>query len=276
MLGQGCGDSQATALDESDDGGANAADFGEPPPSELIADAGVPKAQYQGSPLCRITETTCNPDDDGTRADYGDDVNVTCAIAPSDAGPASEPKGCRVSSSSSGRPQCAEATPENGDGAKCAAGSDCAPGFDCVAGDGASGVCRRYCCAGSCASNRSQNGGDTFCDVQKLHKDGDKVPVCMPLKTCELLAPGECAETETCGIVTEDGATGCVANGSAGVDRSCDEEHCNVGLTCLGQPGSRKCYQLCRTAGSPSCGSTKICKTSTIFKDPSVGVCVEP
>ncbi len=272
VLVQGCGDSATSAsLGANDDAGSNAPGPGENGGADIISDGGAtPPTQYRGSPLCRITTQTCNPDDDGTTKTYAG-AGLACAVAPSDGGTISDPKGCRLGGTA-GEPQCLDADPENGDGAKCTEGSQCAPGFDCVAGlDG--GICRRYCCGGTCATNRSMSGGDTFCDVQKLLAIGNKVPVCMPIKTCKLFLQGECADNETCGIVTEDGTTGCVANGTARAGESCDQEHCNVGLTCLGQPGSRKCYQLCRTKGSPSCGPTQVCQTSTIFGDPTIGVC---
>lgn len=273
-LAQGCGDAQTTsAFDRGGDAaGGSAPAPGEGQGPELISDGGgATSSLYRGSPLCRVTTHTCNPDDDGTTKSSYAGTGLPCAVADTDGGTISDPKGCRLHGAAA-EPECLDATPANGDGAKCTDGSQCAPGFDCVAGtDG--GVCRRYCCGGTCATNRSQNGGDTFCDVQKLHVGGAKVPVCMPIKTCKLFVQGECADTETCGVVAEDGTTGCVANGSARAGESCDQEHCNVGLTCLGQPGSRKCYQLCRTKGSPSCGPTQVCQTSTIFGDPTIGVC---
>jgi hypothetical protein len=140
-------------------------------------------------------------------------------------------------------------------------------------------VCRRYCCTGSCSTSISQNGGKTFCDVQKVvpTKTGTqefKAPVCMPLKSCQLLTAGQCKVGETCAIVTEKGETGCVANGNAGVGKSCDEDHCNANLICLGQPGSRTCYALCRLDGSAApCGPTQVCETSALFADKEYGVC---
>lgn len=271
-IGAGCSDSETTSAFRTggDDGAGESPGLGDSPGgSELIGDAGAaPTTQYRGSPLCRITAETCNPDDDGS-ADYAN-TGLACALPRDDAGSVAEAKGCRLTGGST--PDCATATADNGDGASCTAGVECAPGFDCVAGS-EGGVCRRYCCGGTCAANRSQNGGDTFCDVQKLHGSGIKAPVCMPIKACTLFTQGECKDTETCAIVAEDGSTGCVANGSARAGESCDQEHCNVGLTCLGQPGSRRCYQLCRTKGSPACGPTQVCQTSTIFNDPTIGVC---
>lgn len=241
-----------------------------PGANELIGDAApAPTDEYRGSPLCRITPDRCDPNDDGSKK-----VEPPCAKPPpADGGITSDPKGCRLTGPL-GKPECLEANPENTDGAKCATGADCAPGFDCVASDG-QGYCRRYCCTGSCGTHRSQNGAETFCDVQKLHGGTTKAPVCMPIKTCKLFLAGECADNETCGVVTDDGTTGCVANGLALEGDKCDVDHCNVGLTCLGQTGSRKCFRLCRTTkAGPACGQTQICKTSTIFDDPAIGVCV--
>jgi hypothetical protein len=267
-----CGSADSlSAFEDTSDGGANATGGGENTPTEFLADSAPPPADsYRSSPLCRVTAKTCNPDDDGT-ADGGTSVACWVAPAPDSGVTTTDAKACRLSGPTSD-PACGPANAEHGDGAKCDEGKDCAPGFDCIAGDGM-GVCRRYCCSGTCASNRSQSGGDTFCDVQKLQKTGDKAPVCMPLKTCKLFEQGECADNETCAIVTESGGTGCVSNGGARVGESCDTDHCNVGLTCLGQPGSRTCYQLCRTKESSACGTTQTCQTASIFNDPTIGVC---
>lgn len=269
-----CGDSSsadrsAFGGDESPTGGGDTQQ--EPRPNELIGDASAPSGdQYRGSPLCHVNDGTCDPDDDGTK------LNATyakqCALPPApDAAVMSEPKGCRLSGTGA-IPACLEANPQSTDGAKCASGADCAPGFDCVLSADV-GYCRRYCCSGSCGSYRSQNGADTFCDLQKLQGGATKAPVCMPIKTCELFKLGECAENETCSVVTDRGATGCVANGAANVGEPCDTEHCSAGLACLGQAGSRKCLQLCRTKNGPTCATNQICKTSTIFTDPTIGVC---
>jgi hypothetical protein len=158
----------------------------------------------------------------------------------------------------------------------CATGADCAPGFDCIIG-GEKGpkACRHYCCAGSCKDHPSQSGGATFCDVQDLVDINQKAPVCMPLKHCKLLGSGECAANESCAVVTEGGDTGCVTVGNQQVGADCDADHCAVSLTCLGKAGARKCFKLCRVS-SNDCGAAEICATSTVFKDPSFGICQPP
>jgi hypothetical protein len=270
-----CADDSAADRAAFKDGEENAGTGGdspqEPRPNELIGDASAPSAdQYRGSPLCHVNSDTCDPDDDGTKlnASYAKPCAVT---ADPDSGVLSEPKGCRLSGTGA-IPACNDANPVNTDGAKCESGADCAPGFDCVISSDV-GYCRRYCCSGSCGAYRSQNGAETFCDVQKLQGSSTKAPVCMPIKTCKLFTVGECAENETCSVVTDTGTTGCVANGEASVGEPCDQEHCNIGLACLGQAGSRKCLQLCRTKNGPTCATNQICKTSTIFPDPTLGVC---
>jgi hypothetical protein len=243
----------------------------EPRANELISDAAAPSAPYRGSPLCHINENTCDPDDDdGSKASANYAAECAKPNAP-DSGIVTDPKGCRLTGTTA-EPTCLEADLAGTDGAKCESGADCAPGFDCVASSDV-GYCRRYCCSGSCGTHRSQNGAETFCDVQKLEGSAVKAPVCMPIKTCKLFTLGECAENETCSVVTDNGTTGCVANGSANAGEACDQEHCNAGLTCLGQAGNRKCFQLCRTKLGPACASNEICKPNPIFTDPTIGVC---
>jgi hypothetical protein len=250
--------------------------------SETDAGSG-PKSLLRGSPLCRVTPGKCLPDDDGEkRLPYG---AGTCVVPPADAGsnaPVADAStianGCRIAKETnlSVAPKCfVELADRRGiDGVYCEHGSNCAPGFDCVKGEKSS-VCRRYCCAGTCETHTAQNGGPTFCDIQRLvDVVPHDAPVCMPLKKCKLLVPGECKETETCALVTEKGDTGCVLTGEAEAGQSCDEQHCQSDLTCLGNPGDRRCYKLCRTQGL-ECGSTETCTTGTVFQDTTFGVCRE-
>jgi hypothetical protein len=154
----------------------------------------------------------------------------------------------------------------------CEHAKNCAPGFDCVKGDNGS-VCRRYCCAGSCDESASQNAGPVFCDIQRLvDADDHRAPVCMPLKPCKLFAPGDCGAAETCAIVNDKGTTGCVEGGAVKVDQPCDVDQCELGLTCLGRPGDRRCYKLCRIDGA-DCDSTQTCTPGSIFHDMAFGVC---
>lgn len=241
--------------------------------------------------LCNVGEgSKCDPDDDGIHTPRRSNVG-RCDTSAGDAGSAASGEGngelqdadaaqkraitgCRLApDESEAVPQCLPANPAGLDGASCQSGEDCAPGFDCV--EGMKGpICRRYCCSGSCEGSLSQTGGQTFCDVKHL-VDGDRIaPVCMPLKRCKLLDETSCAGDETCAI-TETGMAGCVAIGEAKEGASCEAEHCASGQTCLGAPGSRKCYQLCRV-GDDTCGENRICKTSALFKDPTFGVCGGP
>lgn len=260
--------SPPTAAEEKRDQGAGTQE----PTSDgsNIADASAPPAKlYQGSPLCKVSDGKCMPDDDGTKTPR----------APEHACPLDADAGivlaCRITvAGGTPAPTCQAAQLDKVDGASCTVGTDCAPGFDCIHRGGNSGVCRRYCCAGTCKGQPAANGGATFCDVQRLNDANVvKVPVCMPLKACKLLTPGECSDAETCGVVTEQGDTGCVANGEAKVGESCEEDHCGVGLTCLGTAGTRSCYRLCKMDGSVPCDAMQECTTSTLFQDGNVGVC---
>jgi hypothetical protein len=222
--------------------------------------AAAPVNAYRGNPLCRVMPTTCMPDEDGYKNDLKS-AECTPQIGDGGADAAVATVACRVTRADDGlvAPACLTAT---------------RTGFDCVEGEKGS-ACRRYCCLGTCSGQTSQNGGATFCDVQKLVDANQKAPVCVPLKRCKLLVPGECEANETCGVVDENGDTGCVGIGPAQVGQDCDETHCATALTCLGQPGNRKCYQLCKV-GSTTCASGQVCKTSALFKDMSFGVCHTP
>jgi hypothetical protein len=266
----------ATTAAAGEDNGPVPEDRGEAGTTASLADdAGAsPGASYRGNPLCYVTPISCMPDDDA----YSHAAGTAQCVAPAVDGGGGDDGGaqataCRLTNGADGlpTPDCVTATSAGGDGTSCTSGSDCAPGFDCVEGDKGS-VCRRYCCLDSCAAQTSQNGGATFCDVQKLVDTNQKAPVCMPLKRCKLLTAGECSATETCAVVDETGDTGCVGVGPAQVGQGCDDAHCAAGLTCLGQSGNRKCYQLCRVSGT-ACGPSQVCKTSTVFKDMTIGVC---
>jgi hypothetical protein len=248
-------------------------------PPKPATDAGAPKApEYRGNPLCHAEKTSCMPDDDGYQRSP---TNIECATpvpATPDAGAQNDfaSKGCRIrrdSETGAIAPYCFDnAAPSGGDGATCEIGEDCAPGFDCVAGEKGTKTCRHYCCSGTCKGNMA-NGGATFCDVQSLVDVNQKAPVCMPLKRCtKLLGTTECAQNESCTVVTEDGDTGCVVVGDKQVGESCDESHCAAKLTCLGQPGARKCFKLCKVSGS-DCPGTQTCLTSAAFQDADFGIC---
>lgn len=222
----------------------------------------------RGNPLCGVTAGRCLPDDDGIQSDAGSAGASDCTT------------GCRLGKSEANgyAPTCFDdgADRRGADGATCQTGADCAPGFDCVEA-AAGSVCRRYCCTGSCEGQTAQNGGATFCDIQKiLDPDLHWAPVCMPIKSCKLLVPGDCGAHETCAVVTEKGVTGCVVQGSATEGESCDAAHCAVGLTCLGNPGDRRCYTLCRTEDPiTDCKPTQSCTTGSVFQDNNIGVCKE-
>lgn len=183
--------------------------------------------------------------------------------------------GCRVEKDSNGAltPKCDKADARGVDGAVCTQGSDCAPGFDCIEGDKGSS-CRRYCCSGTCTGQLSSSSSATFCDVRKLGSaDQEIVPVCMPIKTCKLLFEGDCGDKETCAVVTEKGETSCVPKGDAKVGASCDDTHCDTNLNCLGNPGDRHCYKLCRMDQGGDCATGETCTTGAVFPDTTYGVC---
>jgi hypothetical protein len=279
-VGAGCASTDTTFNDGSKAPDPN--DIAAPgSPNTIAATDGGAASATRGSPLCNASSNTCLPDDDGYgKSLYGmSGTTVSGCVAhvdTTDAGPAAAVvdasttvSACRVNAT--GVPQCLEGDRLGVDGVTCTTGSDCAPGYDCITGEKV-GVCRHYCCSGSCVDHTSKNGGPTFCDIQKLLEDELTVPVCMPIKKCRLLVSADCNDQETCGVVTETGDTGCVAVGTAQAGDSCDNDHCAAGLTCLGNPGDRRCYTLCRTDGD-QCTGGQTCTTVTLFQDPTYGVC---
>jgi hypothetical protein len=247
---------------------------GSPPRPVADAAAGTKLPPYRGNPLCHADPRTCMPDDDGEQRSH---TNLECATATPDASQGGTPsKGCRIArdaESQSIAPRCfPNAEPSGRDGTSCEIGEDCAPGFDCVAEGKGVKTCRHYCCGGTCKGNPS-NGSPTFCDVQSLVDVPQKAPVCMPLKRCsKLLATGECGANESCTVVTEEGDTGCVVVGDKQVGESCDESHCAAKLACLGQPGARNCFKLCKVTAS-DCPGSQSCVTSAAFQDTDFGIC---
>ncbi len=222
----------------------------------------------EGSLLCKaLSSTGCYPDNSVTAR--------ACGVAPDGgaysaaAGYADTTLGCHVQRTDADagvHPVCTQAG-QGIAGMPCAGPTDCAATFECV-GDG---TCAHYCCSGVCSTNQ-------FCDVQGLAVDGTvKVPVCMPVfpkSGCQLLNDTSCPGGSTCAVVRGDGQTSCVAVGKAKVKTPCDAEHCAQGLTCLGAPGQRKCFQLCDTTTSAGCSAPQTCKGGLpLFKDPETGIC---
>lgn len=239
------------------------------------------KSAAAGSPLCGIVagQSQCLPDDDGqTSLAYGVKPCAEDAGPPNvdneDGGRGGTPACRLVAKEGDISPTCNtdNADPRGVDGVSCSKGSDCAPGFDCVEGEKGP-VCRRYCCSGSCEQQSSRSGGPTFCDIQRLIDfKSHNAPVCMPVKTCALLRDGDCSDEETCAVVNEKGDTGCVTKGPVRAGESCEADHCASDLTCLGSPGDRRCYKLCRVDGS-DCGPMQTCSTGAVFQDTTFGVC---
>jgi hypothetical protein len=255
-----------------------------PPPSDGDEDSGSAPVALDGSvrivvgsPLCNATfASVCYPDNwaatnakscglvpDGGAFNFSggnDNAQLACHIERADhdggIGPTCTPTGTQTDTSSGG----------------CTQPTDCKEGYECVSG----GTCRRYCCGGECLSP-----GD-FCDIQATEADPTiRVPVCMPIRSCGLLDQpsdaGPCPRSQTCAVVRENGATGCVAVGRGQAGEECDTDHCGRGLVCLGPSGQRRCYILCHTApGSTECASTskQTClRSPPLFPVPGIGIC---
>lgn len=276
-------------------GGGGGTPRGDDPLRDNGIDAGAPISTgpdanaKSGHPLCGDLATAeCWPDDPRQEpicgnalapvSDGGSEEEEPEAGAPGeDSGAEARPLACRVRASESGlKNQCVVAG-NAGEGTACAVGEDCGAGFDCVRepGDKAGGgSCRAYCCEGLCAGATSNGSSGRYCDPALRVEDDTRVPACLPIRACRLLGKDECATNETCAVVREiDGSTGCVETGIAAVGAACDAEHCAAGLTCLGQVGTRTCFQLCSDSGAVCPAGQECTWAPPAFREAGVGVC---
>jgi hypothetical protein len=283
LLVAGCGISVASsdAFGEANDvpqtggagadasgGGANASGGFDAGPR---ADAAAVPAYPNGDPLCRVAvglNPTCNPQDDNKTADGGSNATQQClSLLDVDGGDAGS-YACHVTKVNGGevRPMC---LPEGQSHESCVQQSSCSAGYECVGQQ--TGACHRYCC------NHEACDSMSFCDVQSIFGAGDiKVPVCMPMSPCKLLADG--CGPQTCSVVDEQrGATSCVDIGPRVVGQECETDHCAKDLVCLGTIGARKCFKLCDMSGASmyQCPPGEQCKAnSVIFPGPDgIGIC---
>jgi hypothetical protein len=240
----------------------DAADAGVVPEPANLAPAVEP---FQGNLLCQVSwYSSCQPDDVvNTMCDPVADGGAT------DAGDAQAPSGtaCHVVASDAGALTACLQAGFGMNSSSCTEATDCAAGHECV-GDG---TCRHYCCGGNSACSLNQ-----FCDVQPTFQaPATLVPVCMPQIPCTLLDDDSCPTNQQCGVVRDDGATSCLAVGTAGDREPCDEEHCAHGLVCLGAVGSRRCAPLCYTAIPTACnGSGRTCTGALpLFPNATIGAC---
>jgi hypothetical protein len=257
------------AVDAS--GGSTQLDTGVNIPAPTL-DAAAASAM-KGNPLCNASTTNgCYPDN----ATAAESCPLDAGVAPVDAGIHDAAIACRVTADPDGlnaKPICARAGAKT-TGEACTDSSDCAAQLECVARGNGTSACEPYCCSGTCA-----NPND-FCDVAPVvsaTQTATKVPVCVPIMHCELLAggvlSGACPVGETCSIVRDDGATSCEEIGEAKAGEDCDDVHCAAGLTCIGVPGSRRCFQLCTSVGVESCTAPQKCQGGMPLFPVGYGVC---
>jgi hypothetical protein len=268
----GCNGTAASSFPASDDGTGSPGQNPSDPELKTSDDGGAEPTTAKGNPLCYASYlSSCYPDQT-----FPDDAGRGCSDDGRDAAAAQSDGGknagaCHVRYDATGdagaAPVCLSAG-KGEDGAECIRSTDCAAGFECV---GSPAQCRHYCCDGDSVC---PTGGKHFCDIQVPAEQGAlKVPVCMPVRQCVLLGEG-CTQGETCSVVDDKGTTSCIGVGPAKAGESCETAHCSEGLTCLGQPGMRRCYTLCRKNASMACAIGERCKGSApLFQDPNIGIC---
>jgi len=157
------------------------------------------------------------------------------------------------------------------DGATCATYGECASGYFCAA-SGASGVCRKLCCA----DNDAQCPSGQTCQVQITDADGmpTGVGLCRGSDSCDVLMQTGCAEGEGC-YPTGTGTTCAAPTADAGGQGEvCTNANgCQPGLICAGSEGGENtCHQACRLpSGEPMCAEGLVCGMLTGITE--FGIC---
>jgi hypothetical protein len=165
--------------------------------------------------------------------------------------------------------------------APCLSPANCAPGFTCV-GEGASGLCRPYCCQGDQVSC----GAGTYCAPRAVVGSRDagleplEAPVCVRADQCKLSeeypcpagATCQCAQGTACVPVRADGTTSCIVPGTGTTGDACGGPFsCSYGHVCS---RSRGCLKLCSTVSTRvQCADGEFCQALAGFPD-DVGVCI--
>ncbi len=164
------------------------------------------------------------------------------------------------------------------EGEPCVNSADCSAGLACV-GEGLSGVCQPYCCAGA-----QSCGESSFCDERRLLEFGQiYVPVCVPIDNCHLTDPYPCEADRECScpgeracmIVRSDGATACTTPGARQAGDECSDQvtaDCAHGFVC---GPNQICLKICSTVADVSgCQEGWTClKQSALGHD--LGICTE-
>jgi hypothetical protein len=275
LVAAGCGGLGLSSASSFSAGGDSLPGVGEPyedaggPPTYLTeagasADAGNP-TNLKGNPLC-VTPTigACSPqlDNSGQQKEAGTADDQCHTLLDQDGG---ETYACHVTKQANGTvaPTC---TPAGSSTAECSTQATCKAGYECVGAQ--IGTCRRYCCDPTACDPSS------FCDVQSIVALDVRVPVCTPIQSCDLF--GACRDaSQQCGIVDQTkGTTSCLDIGPRTEGEECETDHCAKDLVCLGNLGSRKCFQLCDTKNASSCAIGMRCLTNSVtFKSADVGIC---
>jgi hypothetical protein len=208
------------------------------------------------------------------------DASAESSSVLADTGANDEPKApmscyVRPSTPNTGSSVIAECAPAGqvAAGSACQDSTDCAASLACVDVDG-SAVCRRFSCA-----LPPQCPTGSYYQLKPLRVQGVtmpslKVPVCLPVDHCQLLAtPSTCPNDQICAVVGSEGDTTCVAPGTAQLGEACDDlDLCAEGLVCSKLKG--QCLKLCRVAsGMAECpGGT--CQGGNRSLPDGFGICV--
>jgi hypothetical protein len=151
-------------------------------------------------------------------------------------------------------------------GDPCESAAHCAAGLGCVT-DMVGGICRQYCCG-----NVDACPADTYCTPLLMAEAAATIPVCAPVKKCQLLDDSTCEGGQICTIVRNDGTTGCVSPGTGQRGEACP---CAAGYVCASIINT--CFKLCHIGNDAvDCEGGGTCQGGVTVYPDGIGVCVYP
>ena len=150
---------------------------------------------------------------------------------------------------------------DGGVGDACTTANDCEPGLGCML-TASGGLCRTYCCGGSCSDDATCLTRPAATDVGSF-----KVPFCVPPDECDLSdSDAICLPDSSC-TLDRRGATLCSPPGSGTEDEACP---CADGFFCA--PATDTCRRYCRT-DEPSDCPIGLCQGHPSFPE-GYGICI--
>jgi hypothetical protein len=158
------------------------------------------------------------------------------------------------------------------EGSACNDSRECGALMACVDVDGRP-VCSTITCALPAACLKGTYYQEVPLRANGTTRSDLKVPACLLVDHCMLLAPNACPSGKACAVVGSEGDTTCLVPGTAKVGEDCDETTpCAEGLLCA--KASNECVKICRLAADFDDCPTGTCQGGNRSLPDGFGICV--